>query len=822
MKSIKITTIIPILVLFFIGCSLNNSPILKKKIDNDDLSNLKFLLKTGANPNTVNNNGYSLLYEAAYLGDLNATKLLLKYGANINLASNSDSCSRTPLIEALRFRHLKVALFLAQKGADLTQKDSCFERTPLHWLAYRGFNHIEYNVAKQLIQLMKKHGVNFNQEDRNGEIPLDLAVSTYTTKSRADIVDLLLQNGADGTKKTSLANPPIISALTLEVSPKVILYFIKNGVKVRKNGNSLCSQGVCENFENANMLSQKADQGIIDFMLLSFPKEAEKIYAFYEGNFHALDGINKKTKKKIMYFIQANINTLLKVSSDYELQLGSPSKFQIHEDNKSFILVKHFYKAGLIKFNIYDFKTFPKLIGLIHNSQDFAKIAHVIKPSDAIKFKNIALYRYMCKNLNKCIGNSKVDNNKRSNSKVNNNKKGKDYLKEILDKNRLNSLKTLVRAGFNVNKKYSSLAYYNKKERTPLQYIMLKGLKKHESMAKYLIKAGANPNTYYLQYYIGPYKPDKEYILTMAFDEHLVNFVNFLIDHGADKNILFQTLHSYNFDERNAYFVKIIQKLHLTKHDFKKLYFVAVKHKNYILIDYLINHHYVKNVKNSEILKKEAKEAKEKFNRILHSLIYSKWDFIDWSGKVAKDGWPTGKGTITLNKTLSQGGLIVGGDIAHVTIEVTIHKHKILNGKISAGIYQRMLLVYRKVSEIYESSFYGINGMNDKIVSTINKAISEKNGRIMQTGSKCHRVYNKCMSYCKLKSSKGFFNDRDSCQNACIGGKIACERGDYTLGKMTSCRGICKGINNSNGAFFGWDASNFDKCVDSCSDIIGE
>ncbi len=811
MNIIKKIAMMSILILFFIGCSFNNSSILKKKIDDNDLSNLKFLLKTGANPNTVNNNGYSLLYEAAYLGDLNATKLLLKYGADINLASDNDSCSRTPLIEALRFRHLKVALFLAQNGANLTYEDSCFKRTSLHWFAYRGFNHVDYNVARQLIQLMKKHGVNFNQEDRNGETPLDLAVSTYTTKSRADVVDLLLQNGADGTKKTSHANPPIISALTLEVSPKVILYFIKNGVKVRKNGNSFCSQGVCENFENANMLSQKADQGIIDFMLLSFPKEAEKIYAFYKGNSHALDSVNKKIKKKMRYFVQANINTLLKVSSDYGFNLGYSSKFKIHEDNKGFILLKNFYNAGLVKFNVGDFKTFPELISLVHNSQDFAKIAQVVKPSDAIKFKNIALYHYMCKNFNKCIGNSKIDNSKKSNN----------YLKEILDKNRLNSLKTLVRAGFNVNKKYSSLAYYNKKENTPLQYIMLKDLKKHESIAKYLIKAGANPNTYYLQYYIGPYKPDREYILTMAFDEHLVDFVNFLIDHGADKNILFQTLHSYNFDERNAYFIKIIQKLHLTKHDFRKLYFVAVKHENYNLIDYLINHHYVKNVKNSETLKKEKKEAKERFNRILHSLIYSKWDFIGWNGKVAKDGWPVGKGTIILNKTLSHGGLIIGGDIAQVTIETTINKHKILNGKISAVILQRALLVYTKVSEVYESFFNGINDMNDKIVSTINKTIEEKNGQMVKNSSKCNIIYNKCMNYCKIKSSKGFFSDRDSCQEACIGGKNACEEGEYTLGKMTSCRGICKGINNSNGAFFGWGVSSFDQCVDSCSEKIG-
>ena len=77
------------------------------------------------------------------------------------------------------------------------------------------------------------------------------------------------------------------------------------------------------------------------------------------------------------------------------------------------------------------------------------------------------------------------------------------------------------------------------------------------------------------------------------------------------------------------------------------------------------------------------------------------------------------------------------------------------------------------------------------------------------------------MSSCNKKSSKGFFNDKDSCQNTCRSGKSSCESGDYSLGKRLSCRGICKGVTASDGDLFGWGASSFDKCVDSCTDRIG-
>jgi len=74
------------------------------------------------------------------------------------------------------------------------------------------------------------------------------------------------------------------------------------------------------------------------------------------------------------------------------------------------------------------------------------------------------------------------------------------------------------------------------------------------------------------------------------------------------------------------------------------------------------------------------------------------------------------------------------------------------------------------------------------------------------------------MKYCKMKSSKGFFNDKNSCMGYCYSGKNACEKGKHNWGLRLSCAGICKGAKEGNGGLL-WD-SDYDKCVDRCIDKL--
>ncbi|MFP3015701.1 MAG: ankyrin repeat domain-containing protein, partial [Wolbachia sp.] len=58
-------------------------------IGNSDLSKVRDLVDQGANINTNDKNGNTLLYSSAEIGDLNLVKLLLDNGANIE-AKNGE------------------------------------------------------------------------------------------------------------------------------------------------------------------------------------------------------------------------------------------------------------------------------------------------------------------------------------------------------------------------------------------------------------------------------------------------------------------------------------------------------------------------------------------------------------------------------------------------------------------------------------------------------------------------------------------------------------------------------------------------------------
>ena len=707
MKAIMSILVI-IIMLFLGGCSFN-SPILQQKINKDDFTNLESLLKKGENPNTTNHNGYSLLYEAAYVGNLDAAKLLIKYGADVDLAADSDSCSRTPLIEALKYRHLNVALLLAQNGADLTQEDSCFERTPLHWFAYEGFYSKDENIAKQLIKFMKKKGVDFNQRDRSDDIPLELAVTTHGVQNKEKVVELLLQGGANPTIQTSDSEPPILSALYY--SPKISLSFIQRGYTLRAAGyykHYLCFKKSCRSIEGSGGSTERT----INFMMFNFPKEALYIYKAYKGDIHQLDHINQANKRKMAEFVKNSIGDKI------------PKRF-----------IEYFYEQNLLTLNSKDFKYFPQLISLAKTPKDFKKIARFVKPSDAIAQHNEKLYRYMCNNLNRCIS----DND----------------LKEIIDNNQVEKLKAFIHAGFDIKKHYKNLYY-----------------KQHQNLS-------------FL-----------EYIVYATTNNLNLNFRQFLI---SAKNII----------------------------DTNELLKLSYSKNNMRLAEFLLGANLTKFTSIDDFIQRR----KISLSKLLPNV--KNWTFDSWDGKLDKDFHPKGKGTIILQRGLG------GGYLAHyaqLNIDANVKNNKIIGkGKVEAFIVKQVALLGYDQTNLYKTKYKYFSNISElnKIIDQTDRLVEiyqedeekwqEMRRKDYQNRNKvnCSTMYKQCMSYCDKKSSKGFFSDKSSCQTACISGKNSCKNGEYSLGKITSCRGICKGVNASNGSFLGWGASSFDKCVDSCTDRIG-
>lgn len=147
-------------------------------VDNDDISEIEKLIKSGADVNTFQCRWFSPLYMAK-TGEV--AELLIKNGANIN-EINDDG------------------------------------ETPLYWASVKN----RVDVAGVLI----KHGADVNIVDYGGCTPLGAAESV-------EMAELLVQNGANVMEKSPDKN---LSLLHYVSSPELAEFFIQHGVDV--NGRS--------------------------------------------------------------------------------------------------------------------------------------------------------------------------------------------------------------------------------------------------------------------------------------------------------------------------------------------------------------------------------------------------------------------------------------------------------------------------------------------------------------------------------------------------------------------------------------------------------
>jgi len=112
----------------------------------NDADLVKVLLDHGADVNTADRYGWSLLHYATHNGDM--TKMLLEKGANPNSVER-------------------------ERG-----------QTPLHWAAFRG--------RKTVVEMLLAHGANMDTRDWYGKTPLSLAKEVGHT----EIIELLRKHGA--------------------------------------------------------------------------------------------------------------------------------------------------------------------------------------------------------------------------------------------------------------------------------------------------------------------------------------------------------------------------------------------------------------------------------------------------------------------------------------------------------------------------------------------------------------------------------------------------------------------------------------------------
>jgi ankyrin repeat protein len=184
------------ILMFGPSMSAQNAPDeLIQLIRNNNLSELKTRLTKGADVNTRDARGNTLLMEAAAFGSIDAMKMLLAAGADVNAKNQFDS---TPLL--LAAGNNEKARLLIERGADVNAKTKS-GRTPLMIAATCA------GCAPTLKLLIEK-GANVQAIDQHKVGALRLAADADDLES----IKLLLAKGADPKASDDAGNDAMQSA----------------------------------------------------------------------------------------------------------------------------------------------------------------------------------------------------------------------------------------------------------------------------------------------------------------------------------------------------------------------------------------------------------------------------------------------------------------------------------------------------------------------------------------------------------------------------------------------------------------------------------
>ncbi|XP_067652983.1 uncharacterized protein [Haliotis asinina] len=143
---------------------------------------VKFLVDRGADVSLVNGGGDNVLHFACRGGDLETVKLIMSM--NVVDINSRGWNSRTPVLEAARYRHWDVVQFLVGGGADVSLVDSNGNNA-LHFACISG----DLETVKLIVSM---NVVDINVRNNDGQTAADYARGWRHQR----VVDLLVSRGA--------------------------------------------------------------------------------------------------------------------------------------------------------------------------------------------------------------------------------------------------------------------------------------------------------------------------------------------------------------------------------------------------------------------------------------------------------------------------------------------------------------------------------------------------------------------------------------------------------------------------------------------------
>lgn len=150
-------------------------------IEKDHREIISFLLLHGADINAQGQQGVSSLHRAALLGNVKQAKYLLEHGAKVNIKDNTNA---TPLINASGKGHLETVRLLLAHHPDVNVQESQGKWSALHAAIL--------NKHADIVKLLLANGADISAKNIFDMTPLQSAREIGDAK----IVKLLLQAGA--------------------------------------------------------------------------------------------------------------------------------------------------------------------------------------------------------------------------------------------------------------------------------------------------------------------------------------------------------------------------------------------------------------------------------------------------------------------------------------------------------------------------------------------------------------------------------------------------------------------------------------------------
>ena len=193
-------------------------------IDHGDVSNVRDVLKSGAEVNGSTTNMKTPLHYAIDKGKLEMVQILIQAGADINRKDKYDGY--TPLFRAVLKGKQDLVECLVGSGADVKCNSSCSTR-----FAKREYTdlcplHVAVEMGRlDLVQYLVESGAYVNCSDCHGNSPLHYAI---LQRGNMDIVQYLVQSGADVNCSNLQKHTPLHYAAKIG-DLDVVSYIFENG-----------------------------------------------------------------------------------------------------------------------------------------------------------------------------------------------------------------------------------------------------------------------------------------------------------------------------------------------------------------------------------------------------------------------------------------------------------------------------------------------------------------------------------------------------------------------------------------------------------------